>query len=135
MLQRFCKIVILGTFGIPDCCHQKQQYQLVQLFDVYLHAKSKVVAHLFLEILQIYSKLVILGTLDMSTPTKNDSINVETNVNFHLRTKNQLHTFFFIEILHFKESCNLIAHEHFWPITRELGFCQIWACSEISTPM
>ena len=37
----------------------------------------------------------------LTTPTKNDSINVETNGNFNLQKKDQLHTFFFIEILHF----------------------------------
>ena len=32
---------------------------------------------------------------------------------------------FFLEMLHFKESCKLIGHK-IWPITQEPEFCQTW---------
>ena len=33
---------------------------------------------------------------------------------------------FFLEVLHFKEPCNLIDQPAFWTITREPEICQIW---------
>ena len=60
-----CKLVILGTFGTPGYCQKKLKYQPVENVDAFLHTKSKVIPHSFLEILQRYCKGVILGALNM----------------------------------------------------------------------
>ena len=65
-IAKICKFPILDILGMPGCTHPKWQYQLVEDFDVYLHAKK---------------------------------------INFIIH--------FFPEILHFKESCNLIGWQHF----------------------
>ena len=41
ILQRFYKIVILGTLGMIGHAHKNRQCQLVEKFDVYLHAKNQ----------------------------------------------------------------------------------------------
>ena len=39
-LLRYYKFVILGSLGRPGHAHQKQYYQIVEKFDVYLLAKN-----------------------------------------------------------------------------------------------
>ena len=41
IIQRYCKLVILGTSDILCHVHQKQQYQLVGNFVFYLHAENQ----------------------------------------------------------------------------------------------
>ena len=64
---------------------------------------------LFLEILQRYCKLVVLGTLRTSVYVHQK----QGNSDVYLQTKNQLDPSNFLEILHFKEFCNLFGQEHF----------------------
>ena len=40
VLQRYCKLVILGTLGFPGIAHPKWYYQLAENFLVYLQAKN-----------------------------------------------------------------------------------------------
>ena len=58
-------------------------------------------------------KLPILGTLDMHT--QNDSINLKKTFMFISMPKVNFIIHFFLEVLHFKESSNLIGLEHFGP--------------------
>ena len=39
ILQRYCELVILGALCMPSYGHKKRWYQLVENFDVNLHAK------------------------------------------------------------------------------------------------
>ena len=64
-LQRYCKLVILGTLGMSGYGCQKRWYHFVENFDSYLHANNQIHPHLCVELLLRYCKLVILGTLDM----------------------------------------------------------------------
>ena len=41
ILQRNSKLVILGNLGMPGHTHQKEQYELEEIFDVYLQAKNQ----------------------------------------------------------------------------------------------
>ena len=66
-IMQVCKLLFLGTLGMPGYIHPKWYYQHEENFDIYLHAKK----------------------------------------NFIIQ--------FFFEILHFKESCNLIGWQHFGP--------------------
>ena len=65
ILQRYHKLVILGTLGILGYGHQKQWYKVVENFNVYFHAKFKFIPHLFLGMLLRYCTPFMLGTLDM----------------------------------------------------------------------
>ena len=40
-IAQICKLLILGTLGMPGYTHPKSYYHLVEKFDVYLHAKNK----------------------------------------------------------------------------------------------
>ena len=55
-----------GTLSISGYSHQKQWYYFVEDFDIYLPAKIIIIPPFFLEILQRYCELVILGTLGIS---------------------------------------------------------------------
>ena len=39
--QRFCRLVTLGTLGMPGHTHQISKYHIVWKFDAYLHAKKQ----------------------------------------------------------------------------------------------
>ena len=41
MLQGYCKLVILGTFGMPGYGHPKRYYQLAENFHAYWQAKNQ----------------------------------------------------------------------------------------------
>ena len=57
--------------------------------------------------------------------TQNDIINLYKTSMFIGISKINLIIHFFLEILHFKECCNLIGWQQIWPITQEPEFCQI----------
>ena len=66
ILQRFCKIVISVTLGMPGYGHQKQWNQLVEHFDAYFMQIIKFIPELYLETLLRYYKLGNLGILDIN---------------------------------------------------------------------
>ena len=57
ILQRYCKLVILGTLGKPGYTHPKY-YHLVENFRIYLQAKEPLQPHVFLEILHRYANFL-----------------------------------------------------------------------------
>ena len=64
---------------------------------------------IFLEIAQRYANLYWVLCAFLATHTQNDSIDLLKT----LHAKNKPHIHFFLEMLHFKESCNLIGQQHF----------------------
>ena len=105
----FFKLLLLDTLGIPDYCHQKQQNQLLENF----MQKAKLSLTSFMKYYKDIANLlfwVFWACLDIHT--KNKSINVKETLLLSLCKKNNLIPFFFLEMLHFKESCNLISQEH-----------------------
>ena len=74
--------------------HLKWYYQFEETFDIYLRAKKiKFILYIFLEILQRYCELVILGSLGM--PGYTHSITLYTTnlwrTAVHLQARNQLY--------------------------------------------
>ena len=65
ILQRYCKIVILGALGKSAYTHQKF-YRLVENFPIYLQAKEPLQPHVFHGDIAKICKLPLLGTLGMS---------------------------------------------------------------------
>ena len=45
ILLIYFELVMLATLGMPDLVQQKQQYQFVGNFDVYLHVKIVLTSH------------------------------------------------------------------------------------------
>ena len=58
ILQRYCKLIVLGTLGMPGYANEKWYYQLVENFRVYLQAKNQLHSHAFLEILHTLKTIV-----------------------------------------------------------------------------
>ena len=115
ILQRYCKLVILGTLGKPGYTHPKY-YHLVENFRIYLQAKEPLQPHVFLEILHRYANFlfwVLWACLD--THTQNGNINLYKTLKFLCMPKINFIIHFFLEILHFKESCSSIGQQHFRP--------------------
>ena len=113
MLQRYCKLVILRTLEMPGYGQKKRWYQLVESFDIYFHTKIKFMPHLSFEILLRYCKLIILSTLVMPLNRHQKKIATTWKRVWFLYVNLIPH--FSLEILHFKESCNLIGWENFGP--------------------
>ena len=65
----------------------------------------------------LWACLVTLTQIDGITLQKTSMFLCMQKINFIIH--------FFLMILHFKKSCNLIGLQHFWPITRDPKFCQI----------
>ena len=72
ILQRYCKLVVLGTFNKPGYTHLKY-YHLVENFRIYLQAKETLQSHDFLKDMQTsyfgYFGHVWIRTPKMVTPT------------------------------------------------------------------
>ena len=114
ILQRNSKLVILSYLGMPGNIHLKRWHHFEETFDVYLRAKNQLHSSIFLEILQRYVNFLfwVLWTY-LATPTQNHSINFQETLMFICMPKINFIIHFFLEIFHFRESCNLIHQEHF----------------------
>ena len=64
ILQRHCKLVLLGTLGMFGQAHPKWYYQFIENFRVYLQAKNQLHLHIFSGDIVKICKL-ILDTLGM----------------------------------------------------------------------
>ena len=97
-------------------------HQLEENFCVYLQAKNQLHPTLspppplraFLEILQRYAKFLFwVFWASLVGHTQNDSINLQKTSMFICIPKTNFIIHFFLDILHFKESCNFIGCQHF----------------------
>ena len=59
--QKYYKLDILGSLGMPDNVHQKQQHQLKGNFDVYLQIKDQLDLSIYLEILHFKESCNLIG--------------------------------------------------------------------------
>ena len=70
ILQRYCKLVVLGTLGMSGYTHPKRYYQFVDNFRVYLQAKNQLHPPCFSGYIAKICKPLILGTLGMPGYTR-----------------------------------------------------------------
>ena len=99
------QLVVLSTLYIIGYAHPKRYYHLVENICVYLQAKNQLLPPLYAKICE----LLTLSTLGMpGTHTQYDSINMQKSSMFIYKLKINLIIHFFLEVLHFKESFNLI---------------------------
>ena len=68
ILQRYCKLIVLGTLAMPGYANPKWYFQLVENFCVYLQAKNQLHTPCFSGDIVKICKLLILGTLGMVKP-------------------------------------------------------------------
>ena len=126
ILQRYCKLIVFGNLGLSGYAHSKWYYHLVENFCVYLQAKINFILHAIMKMLHRYVNLFWVLWACLVTLTQNDGITLQkTSMMFICMQKINFIIHFFLMILHFKKSCNLIGLQHFWPITRDPKFCQI----------
>ena len=93
ILQRYCELVILGTFGMSGYAHPKWYYQLVENFDFFLHAENEL--HHFFSILRNYILKNLIYWLDDSILAYNSRTwrlsdmgwwwNINKNISFHFK--------------------------------------------------
>ena len=112
----------LGNLNMPGYDKQKRYYELVENSFIFMQKKSNLSLPSFLK----YCKLVILGTL--GSPTKNKSTQLLETLMFICKKINLI-TKFFLQILHFKESCNLIGQEYLWQLIQNKNFARHEVCN------
>ena len=120
ILERYCKIIILGTLGIPGYAHSKWYYQFVKNFHVYLQVENQPHHQYFSGNIAKICKLLILGTNDQFV----------TSIFIYMPKINFIHIY--LDILHFKESCNLIGRKHLGPYLKNQNFSRYETRGEIS---
>ena len=113
ILQRYCKLVVFSTLDMPGSANPKWYYHLVGIFCVYLQAKNQLHTHAFMDILQRHASLFWVLWACLVTFTQIDSINLSKTLIFICIQKINFIIHFFLKILQFKESCNLIGWQHF----------------------
>ena len=114
--QRYCKLVILGTLGMPGYAHLKRYYHFVENFCLSDRQKINFVSYVFLEILQRYANFLFrVLCVCMVTQTQNDGMNLQKTLMSICMLKMNFIIHFFLGILHFKDSCNLIGQQYFDP--------------------
>ena len=86
-----------------------------------MQAKINFIPHSLLEILQRYVNLFWVFWTCLVAHSQNNKINFHKTLMFICMQKSNFIIQFFLEILHFKEPCNLIGWQH-W----KLEFCRIW---------
>ena len=113
---RYCKDIANFLFWVLwtyRATHTQNDTENLKKTFVYLQAKNQLHHPRFPGDIAKISKLLILGTLGM-LGYANPKWYCQLVVNFdvYLHAKNKLHHFFLV-ILHFKESCNLIGQQYF----------------------
>ena len=127
ILQKYCKLVILGTLGMPDSAHPKWYYQLVEKFCVHPQAKNQLHSPCFFEDAAKIGKLLIwVLWACLAMHTQNGTIKLSKTSMFICTPKIHFIIHFLLEILDFKEPSNLIGWQYFGPLAREPEYCQIW---------
>ena len=118
---------------MPGYAHPKWYYQLVENFRLSAGKKINFIPHVFTEILQRYGNFlfwVLWACLDRYI--QNDSINLYKTSIFICMAKINFIIHFFLEILHFKESCNMIGQQHFGPWVENQNFARSGIGGEVS---
>ena len=80
ILQRYCKVNVLDTLGMPDYAHPKWYYESVETFRVYLPAKNQF--HTFLEIPERYANLFGVCWACLVIRNQSDSIKLQKTLVF-----------------------------------------------------
>ena len=121
ILQRYCKLIILGALEMPGFAHlRKIVSTFVRTFTelLYLTREKSTFSSIFS---WRYCKDMYINFLFwvlwvcMATQTQNDSINLSKTLTSICMPKINFIIHFFFGILHFKESCSLIGQQHFDP--------------------
>ena len=118
ILQKYCKLIILGALGMPGFAHlRKIVSTFVRTFRELLYLKqtfSPMFSWRYCKDMYINFLLWVLWVC-MATQTQNDSINLPKTLVSICMPKINFIIHFFFGILHFKEYCSLIGQQHFDP--------------------
>ena len=112
-ITEYCKLVVFGTLGLSGYVHLKWYYCLVGNFCVYLQVKNQLHPPCFcVDIAKICKLILDILSMPVSTHPNDSIILWETSIFICIQKINWI-IHFFLAILHFKESCNLIGWQHF----------------------
>ena len=123
---RYCKLIVLGTLGMPGYVIPKWYYQLVENFRLICRQKINFTPpppNAFLGILQRYANVFWVLWACLIAHTQNDSISLLKTLMF---TKNTPHHSLLSWDITFYRIPQFNWLTAFWPIIREPEFCQIW---------
>ena len=119
LLQRYCKLVVFGTLDLSDYVHPTWYYHFLENICVYFYV-SRQKLNL---IPQRQANLFWLFWAWLVTLNQNDSITLhKTSMFTDIKIYFIIH--FFLTILHFKESCNLIDWQSFGPFLKTRNFAR-----------
>ena len=104
---RYCKLVILGTSGMPGYAHPNWYWHLVENFRVYLQPKNQLHPPHFPWDIAMINLLFWVIRACLATHSQ-WYYQLAENFMFICVSKINFIVYFFLGILHFKESCNLI---------------------------
>ena len=115
ILQRYWKLIVLSILGMPGKKPPKWYYHLAKNLCVYLQQNIDFIPHALFEILQRYANFLfwVLWAC-LVAHTQNDSINLCKTSMFICMQKTNFIIHFCLDILYFKESCNLIGWSAIW---------------------
>ena len=113
-LQGNSKLAILANLGVGGHTYLKWWYQFEEIFEVYLQEKTTSFFTFSLRYCKDIAKLLfwVLWTC-LATHIKSDTIKLLKTLMSMRKIKIIIH--FFLEIWHYKESCNLIRRQNFPP--------------------
>ena len=117
ILQRYCKLVILGTLDMPGYAHLKKivsNYRELLCLTSKKSTQSPMFSWRYCKVLYINFLIWVLWVC-MAMQTQNDSTNLQKTLMSICMPKTNFIIHFFFGILHFKESCSLIGQQHFDP--------------------
>ena len=119
-LKKYSKFVISGNLGMLGKTHiWNDSINLKKLWCLSAGKNINFILHIFLEILQNYCRLVILGTLGMPGYAQETSVFIcMLKINFNIH--------YFLQVLHFKEfwiwlANSILAHNSRTRILPDMG--------------
>ena len=119
ILQGYYKLVILHTLRMVGYITQSDIINLQEILVFICRQKINFFLYVFWGYCKDANFLFWLLLVWLTKRTQNDTINMQKTSIFMCMPKI---ISFFLELLHFKESCNLIDQQYFGPMTREAQF-------------
>ena len=117
ILEGYYKLVILHTLGMVGYITQSDIINLQDVLVFICRQKISFIPYVFWGYCKDANILFWILLLCLTKHTQNDSTNMQKTSMFICRPKINFIICFFLEILHFKESCNLIDQQYFGSMT------------------
>ena len=121
ILQGYYKLVILRTLRMVGHITQSD-INLQKIWYLFCRQKINFIPYVFWGYCKDANFLFWVLLVYLTKHIQNDSLNMQKTSMFICMPKIHFIICFFLDILHFKESCNLIDQQYFGAMTREAEF-------------